>query len=41
MTFPDAVYEEINEVALEALGDLLIDTGSGTIYEEYKTLVQQ
>ena len=41
MTFPDAVYEEINEIALDALGDLLIDTGSGTIYEEYKTLVQQ
>ncbi|MDY3072605.1 MAG: TerB N-terminal domain-containing protein [Eubacteriales bacterium] len=41
MTFPDAVYEEINEIALDALGDLLIDTGSGTVYEEYKTLVQQ
>ncbi|MEA4823489.1 MAG: TerB N-terminal domain-containing protein [Clostridiaceae bacterium] len=39
MTFPDAVFEEINEIALDALGDLLIDTGMGVIYEEYKTLV--
>ncbi len=35
MTFPAAVYEEINELALDTLGDLLIDTASGTIFEEY------
>ena len=40
MTFPDAVYEEINEIALEALGDILIDTAEGAVYEEYRGVLE-
>ena len=40
MTFPDAVYEEINEIALEALGDILIDTAEGAVYEEYRGMLE-
>lgn len=39
MTFPDAVYEEINEAALAILGDLVIDMTTGTLYEEYAASV--
>lgn len=35
MTFPEAVYEEINEKSLEIIGDLVLDTENGSVYEEY------
>ena len=38
MTFPEAVFEEINEIALEALGDILIGA-DGAVFEEYRSLV--
>ncbi|MBR6748416.1 MAG: TerB N-terminal domain-containing protein [Clostridia bacterium] len=35
MTFPDAVAEEINVLADEYLGDLLIDSATLRVYEDY------
>ena len=35
-SFPEALYEEINELAADTLGDILIDLENGTIFEEHR-----
>ena len=41
MVFPDVVYEEINEISADVIGDILIDTNTGKIIDEYRTLVME
>ena len=35
-SFPEALYDDINELAADMLGDILIDAENGEIYEEHR-----
>lgn len=40
-TFPEAVFEELNELAQAYIGDLILSSDSGEIYEEHNSALQR
>ena len=40
-TFADAVYEEINDLASEIIGDIIIDMTIGEVFEEWRTAAHE
>ena len=35
-SFPEALYDDINELAADTLGDILIDAENNEVYEEHR-----
>lgn len=35
-SFPEALYDDINELAADMLGDIILDVENGEIFEEHR-----